>query len=110
MEPSGLTHGLERKESRMKRFALVSSLIIGIGVIPSILSIQEPEAQATAPVYCVNCGTEMTQLMGKLTMAKQLATQAQQLQTEIGQYKNMVLNSKLLPTQVWNDAVQDFQQ
>lgn len=94
----------------MRRFALVSSLIIGVGIIPSILQTQEPEAQATAPVYCVNCGTEMTQLLGKLTMAKQLATQAQQLQTQISQYQNMVLNSKLLPTQIWNNAMQDFQQ
>jgi|GEM_PF-3070962 len=94
----------------MKRFALVSSLIIGVAVIPSILWTQEPEAQATAPVYCVNCGTEMTQFLSKLTLAKQLATQAQQLQTEFDQYQNMLLNSKLLPTQIWNNATQDFQQ
>jgi P-type conjugative transfer protein TrbJ len=66
-------------------------------------------ASATAPVFCVNCGTEATQLLSKLTAAKQLATQAQQLQSQLRMYADMATNSKTVSQSVWGSTVSDFQ-
>jgi type IV secretion system protein TrbJ len=59
-------------------------------------------------VTCINCGTEWTQLMTKAMMAKQLASQAQQLNLQISQYKNLLTNSNGVSSHVWGQAIQDF--
>ncbi len=78
-------------------------------VLASIAMVCLPAtAQATAPVYCVNCSNELTQLANKLTMAKQLATQAQQLKVQFDQFTDMATNSKGIGTQLWGNAMSDF--
>lgn len=75
-----------------------------------ILSLQALPSEGLDAVYCTNCGTEWTQLANKLAMAKQLATQTQQLQTQLNTYKDMLTNSKGFSTQIWGKAMNDFQQ
>ncbi len=87
--------------------------VIGTGLIALSILIggRFPESASSADaVYCTNCGTEWTQLMNKAMMVKQLANQAQQLKAEFGQYQDMILNSKSVPTQLWGQAMRDFQQ
>jgi P-type conjugative transfer protein TrbJ len=86
------------------------SLAIALTAAISSASIQQASAQGFGTVYCTNCGTEWTQLANKVTMVQQLAQQAQQLQTEVGQLQNMQLNTQVAPNQVWGTAVQDFNQ
>ena len=75
-----------------------------------LIPMQTQRSPGADAVMCVNCGTEWTQLLNKAMMAKQLAQQASQLKTEIGQYQDMLTNSKGMPTQLWSRAMQDFQQ
>lgn len=82
----------------------LSFALIGMGFYLSL-----SPGHATAPVYCVNCGSEITQLASKLTLVKQLANQAQQLQTQINQYQDMVTNSKGVSQSVWGNAMTDLQ-
>jgi P-type conjugative transfer protein TrbJ len=93
----------------MNRSLLTNRAILSLALLISIHGNVQP-VHAAAPVFCINCGTESTQLLGKLTMAKQLATQAQQLKTQLNQYQSMVMNSKTLPSQLWNNTMRDFQQ
>lgn len=86
--------------------SLGAAFILAVAVIP----MQTKISQGADAVMCVNCGTEWTQLLNKAMMAKQLANQAVQLKTEIGQYQDMLTNSKGMPTQLWGRAMQDFQQ
>jgi P-type conjugative transfer protein TrbJ len=74
------------------------------------ITLTSQQAYSADAVYCVNCGTEWTQLLNKATMLKQVAQQAQQLQTEISQYQDMVTNSKGVSTQLFGKALQDFTQ
>jgi P-type conjugative transfer protein TrbJ len=92
----------------MKRLWLNIALLGCLSM--AVIGFAPEESSATAPVFCVNCGTETTQLWSKLTMVKQLATQAQQLQTQLNSYQMMVTNTKTLPSQLWGEAMQDFQQ
>lgn len=85
----------------MKNNAL---LILGL---VTLLGIQSP-AQAAQAVVCVNCGNEVTQLLNKATLIKQLAQQAEQLKTEINQYSDMLQNSKGISSQIWGKALDDF--
>jgi P-type conjugative transfer protein TrbJ len=73
----------------MNRWLISAGLALGIAVLWA----DSPAVQGAEAVYCTNCGTEWTQLLNKAMMVKQLATQAQQLSTQIGQYKDMVTNS-----------------
>lgn len=90
----------------MKHWWVKTSLCITLSLILTTFGEQPVKAQNA--VICTNCGTEWTQLMNKAMMAKQVATQAQQLGTQINQYKDMLINSKGLSTQVWGQAMQDF--
>ncbi len=90
----------------MKHWWVKTNLCIILSLILTTLGEQPVKAQNA--VICTNCGTEWTQLMNKAMMAKQVATQAQQLGTQINQYKDMLINSKGLSTQVWGQAMQDF--
>ncbi len=83
--------------------------VLSIGIVTFGFSYAVNPASATAPVYCVNCGSEITQLAGKLTMVKQLATQAQQLQAQLNQYQNMVTNSKGVSQNIWGNTMSDLQ-
>lgn len=65
--------------------------------------------QAQQAVYCTNCGTEWTQLANKLSMAKQLAQQATQIQNQIKQLSNMALNTNGVSQHLWGNAMQDIQ-
>jgi P-type conjugative transfer protein TrbJ len=82
----------------------------GLGIALNLVVINPGALPGNAQnvVTCTNCGTEWTQLLNKAMMAKQVATQAQQLGTQINQYKDMLINSKGLSTQVWGQAMQDF--
>jgi len=73
-------------------------------------SLPLPQSQATAPVFCVNCSSEVTQILTKATLAQQLLTQAQQLQTQLSQLQNMVTNTKSLNQNLWGNVVSDLQQ
>jgi type IV secretion system protein TrbJ len=83
------------------------SVLISLSVC-LLFSSSYPSARAADAMYCVNCGTEWTQLFNKATQLKQLAQQAAQLKTEISQYEDMLLNSKGLSSHVWGKALQDF--
>lgn len=80
----------------------------GLALCLFLTSVGEQPVNAQNAVICTNCGTEWTQLLNKAMMAKQIATQAQQLGTQINQYKNMLTNSNGVPTHVWGQAMQDF--
>jgi P-type conjugative transfer protein TrbJ len=88
------------------------NLGIGLSFILGLSAVQwtANPVQAADAVVCVNCSSEVTQLLNKATMVKQLATQAQQLQAEISQFQDMVTNSKGVSTQIWGKAMQDFAQ
>lgn len=91
----------------MNRWLISLSVAVATALL---LHGQTQPAQSADAMYCVNCGTEWTQLMNKAMMVKQLANQAQQLKAEIGQYQDMITNSKTVPSQLWGKAMQDFQQ
>jgi type IV secretion system protein TrbJ len=83
------------------------SLAIGCVIVASTFPVAP--SHATDAVLCVNCGSEVTQVLNKLTMLKQLATQAQQLQTQIGQYQNMLTNTKSVTQNLWGNTMADLQ-
>lgn len=85
--------------------SLTSCVVLTAATVHSILP-----AQAADAVMCVNCGSEYTQLANKLTMVKQLATQAQQLKAQLSQLADMTTNSKTVGTQIWGNTVGDFKQ
>jgi P-type conjugative transfer protein TrbJ len=87
-----------------------TSLSVALTATLLVTSIHPQPVQSADAVFCTNCGTEWTQLMNKAMMVKQLANQAQQLKAEIGQYQDMLTNSKTIPSQLWGRAMQDFQQ
>jgi P-type conjugative transfer protein TrbJ len=84
---------------------LAASLLSGILVLGSLTFLT---ARAADAVYCVNCGTEVTQLASKLQQAQQVATAIKQLQNQISQYANMVTNTNGLSSQVWGNAMRDI--
>lgn len=86
------------------------SLSVAVTTAFLIQGVQTSPVHSADAVFCTNCGTEWTQLMNKAMMVKQLANQAQQLKAEIGQYQDMITNSKTVPSQLWGKAMQDFQQ
>jgi P-type conjugative transfer protein TrbJ len=93
----------------MKRYWLASgiALTLALGLIP-LAPVEKAHSQAA--VMCVNCANAGTQLLERATQVQQLASQARSLQTQISQFQNMVMNSKTLSSQTWNNAMQDFQQ
>lgn len=84
---------------------LAASLLSGILALGSLTFLT---ARAADAVYCVNCGTEVTQLASKLQQAQQVATAIKQLQNQISQYANMVTNTNGLSSQVWGNAMRDI--
>lgn len=87
------------------RFFLTATICSGILTFGGLSLLT---ANAADAVYCVNCGTEVTQLAGKLQQAQQVATAIKQLQNQISQYTNMVTNTNGLSTQVWGNAMRDI--
>lgn len=84
-----------------------TNAVLILGLV-AMLSFHYVPAKAADAVFCVNCGSEITQLLNKATLIQQLAQQAKQLETEINQYSDMLQNSKGVSTQVWGNAMQDF--
>jgi P-type conjugative transfer protein TrbJ len=85
---------------------------VGLALLVSsaLLGLPSQTAHGLDAVYCTNCGTEWTQLMNKAMMVKQLANQAQQLSTQINQYKDMLTNSNGVSQHLWGKAMSDFNQ
>lgn len=88
----------------------LTSIGLACALSVAVLSVRPEPAVAQSAVICTNCGTEWTQLMNKALMVKQLANQAQQLQTQLNQYKDMLTNSSGVSTHLWGKALQDFSQ
>ncbi|WP_373533382.1 P-type conjugative transfer protein TrbJ [Vampirovibrio sp.] len=90
----------------MKRWlvsaAALSMILLAAGKHPA------PSYSAGA-MYCVNCGTEYTQLANKLSMAKQLANQAVQIKNQVEQYQNMLQNTVGVKNQVWGNGAGQLQ-
>jgi P-type conjugative transfer protein TrbJ len=92
----------------MKRYWLNAGLALALSI--ALWGKHTQPAQSADAVYCTNCGTEWTQLLNKAMMVKQLANQAQQLNTQISAYKDMVTNSNGVSTHLWGKALSDFNQ
>lgn len=67
-------------------------------------------ASAQAAVVCVNCSTDIQQLIGYAKQLQQVETQLQQYSTQLQQYANMVQNTVALPQQIYSNAMSDMQQ
>jgi type IV secretion system protein TrbJ len=66
-------------------------------------------ASAQWAVTCVNCSTNMQQLIGYAKQLQQVETQLQQYSTQLQQYANMVQNTVAVPQQVYSSAMSDMQ-
>lgn len=73
-------------------------------LVALVFLVQPADSQMT----CINCGTEVTQLLNNVQMVRQVLTSAQQLQAELNMYKNMVTNSETVPNHIWGKALQDI--
>lgn len=86
-----------------KRLAITSLAIVAL-----VTSLPKP-SQAQWSVTCTNCASETTQWLNKINMAKQLANQAQQIQTQLSQYQNALQNTAGSKTQIWGNAQAQIQ-
>lgn len=57
-------------------------------------------------VYCVNCGTEWTQITNRVQLASQYAKTAQQYATQLNQFQAQLLNMQLNPASTMSPEVQ----
>jgi type IV secretion system protein TrbJ len=73
-----------------------------------VMTFAAPPAAAQVPTFCVNCGSEWTQLLNYATLVDQYVKQAAILQQSIAQYKNMVTNTNTLTNQQWSSALADL--
>lgn len=60
--------------------------------------------------YCLNCSSEVTQLVNKLQLVSQYAKQLQQYQKQLQQYADQVQNTARVPNQVWGNTMSNIQQ
>ena len=67
-------------------------------------------ARAQAAVVCVNCSTDIQQLIGYAKQLQQVETQLQQYSTQLQQYANMVQNTVAIPQQIYSSAMSDMAQ
>lgn len=68
-----------------------------------------PPAQAQWAVECVNCSTVFTQATQVAKEVETAVNTAQQLETQIQQYQNMVTQGLSLPSSMFNRITGDFQ-
>jgi P-type conjugative transfer protein TrbJ len=66
-------------------------------------------AQAQSAVVCVNCSTDIQQLIGYAKQLQQVETQLQQYSTQLQQYANMVQNTATVPQLIYSSAMSDMQ-
>jgi P-type conjugative transfer protein TrbJ len=73
-------------------------------------SFRPAPAHAQFAVTCVNCSTDIQQLIGYAKQLQQVETQLQQYSTQLQQYANMVQNTVAIPQQVYSSAMSDMAQ
>lgn len=61
-------------------------------------------------VYCTNCSTVFSQVMQYAQQVETAANTAQQLETQIQQYQNMLLQGLSLPTSAFQQLTSNFSQ
>jgi P-type conjugative transfer protein TrbJ len=93
--------------NRLAAAARVIAVLAGLAAAALVLALLLRPALAQT-VYCVNCGSEFTQLANYAQLINQLAKQAGILQTNINQYQVMTLNSTPLTQQQWGSAANDI--
>jgi P-type conjugative transfer protein TrbJ len=71
--------------------------------------VSPPPAHAQWVVECVNCSTVFSQAMQYAKEVETAINTAQQLQTQIQQYQNMVTQGLSLPSSMFNRITGDFQ-
>jgi type IV secretion system protein TrbJ len=86
----------------LKRVLGALALYAAIGLVRPV------PAQAQAAVVCVNCSTDIQQLIGYAKQLQQVETQLQQYSTQLQQYANMVQNTVTVPQQVYSSAMSDM--
>lgn len=82
--------------------------VLALGVTAGAAVI--PTAASAQTVYCTNCASQLTQLKQQADQALQLVRQAEQLQTQISSYQNMLQNTARLPEHIFGDAMRDINQ
>lgn len=80
---------------------LIAFMALGTLFVPT-------SAKAQWAVECVNCSTTWTQLVQYAQEAETALNTAQQLQTQISQYNEMVKQGLALPSQVWGNVQSDL--
>lgn len=73
------------------------------------LPVASPPASAQS-VFCVNCGTEFTQLANNLQLADQLARQIELVQEAIKRNENLILNTTGLENQNFGNTLGELRQ
>lgn len=85
-------------------FASLSAVVL-VGVASSLAPVP---AHAQFAVTCVNCSTNLQQLVGYAKQLEQAITEANQLQQQIQMYENMALNTANLPQQLYGNIASDL--
>jgi type IV secretion system protein TrbJ len=84
---------------------------LGALVLCGVIGLLRPvPAQAQFAVTCVNCSTDIQQLIGYAKQLQQVETQLQQYSTQLQQYANMVQNTVAIPQQIYSSAMSDMAQ
>ena len=88
----------------LRRSMLGVSFALGAGLL-----LTPTKSQAFA-IYCTNCSTVFSQATQVAKEIETAVNTAQQLQTEVGQYQNMLQQGLSLPNSVFSRLTNDIQQ
>ncbi|MDR3740813.1 MAG: P-type conjugative transfer protein TrbJ [Terracidiphilus sp.] len=82
--------------------------VLAVGLASVGLIGRPTTAVAQYTVTCVNCSSQMQQLIGYAQQLAQGATQASQYALQLQQFANMVQNTASIPTQIYSSAMSDM--
>lgn len=96
-----------RATNKTKAASLVA-LAVTLGLVGGSTTFYAQPAKAI-PVVCVNCSTMWQQIMQYAKEVETALNTAQQLQTQLNQYRNMVQQGLSLPDSLFGSLRSDFQ-
>jgi len=88
----------------------VRALTLALTVFGAASFVSAPEPANAFVVYCTNCSTVFSQVMQYAQQVETAANTAQQLETQIQQYQNMLLQGMSLPTSAFQQLTNNFSQ
>jgi P-type conjugative transfer protein TrbJ len=89
---------------------MLKGTVAALALCASAALLGPAPARAQSAVVCVNCSTDVQQLIGYAKQLQQVETQLQQYSTQLQQYANMVQNTVTVPQQIYSSAMSDMQQ